>query len=317
MQDDEEPNAVAVIGGGISGLSAAWLLEQQGKKVTLYESEATLGGCARPRLESTPTHLPPLTRAPPRRHSLTVDTKLVGPVDLGFQVCNFTTYPHLFGFFGALGVDTEPSDMSFALSTPELEWGSRGLEGVFATPGSARSPRFLKMLGEVIRFGNACTEVLDDAETWEGVSLGQYLSTRGYSPFFQTHYILPMCAAIWSCSHDGAMEYPVVPLVRFWKNHVRDGAAAARRVRPRRPARPPARAAARTPPARPPPFPPPVPAGPAPSHSGAPRAARARRGASSRVAPPPTWRPSARRCATRGWVRRWRAYAGWRAAGWR
>ena len=215
MQDDEEPNAVAVIGGGISGLSAAWLLEQQGKTVTLYESEATLGGCASPRLESTPTRLPPLTRAPPRRHSLTVDTKLVGPVDLGFQVCNFTTYPHLFGFFGALGVDTEPSDMSFALSTPELEWGSRGLEGVFATPGSARSPRFLKMLGEVIRFGNACTEVLDDAETWEGVSLGQYLSTKGYSPFFQTHYILPMCAAIWSCSHDGAMEYPVVPLVRF------------------------------------------------------------------------------------------------------
>ena len=61
--DEKEAKKVAVVGGGISGLSAAWLLEQQGKKVTLYESEATLGGCARPRLESTPTHLPPLTRA--------------------------------------------------------------------------------------------------------------------------------------------------------------------------------------------------------------------------------------------------------------
>ena len=64
MQEGEsEPKNVAVIGGGISGLSAAWLLEQQGKTVTLYESEATLGGCARPRLESTPTHLPPLQPA--------------------------------------------------------------------------------------------------------------------------------------------------------------------------------------------------------------------------------------------------------------
>ena len=78
------------------------------------------------------------------------------------QVCNLTTYPHLMGFFRELGVDTEESDMSFALSTPDVEWGSRGLSAIFAQPGLWRSPKFLLMVWEVIAFGRQAPEVLLD-----------------------------------------------------------------------------------------------------------------------------------------------------------
>ena len=192
------PNAekVAVIGAGIAGLSAAYLLARQGKKVTLFESEERCGG-----------------------HALTVDTP-EGPVDLGFQVCNLTTYPHLMGFFRALGVDTECSDMSFALSTPGVEWGSRGLSAIFAQPGSSRSPRFLRMIYEVTAFGRQAPEVLRDPSWAEKrTTLGEYLKIRRYSAFFVKHYIAPMCAAIWSCSEADALDFPVVSMVRFWVNH--------------------------------------------------------------------------------------------------
>lgn len=196
MSKDKE--SVAVIGSGIAGLSSAWLLAKQGKRVTLFESESVCGG-----------------------HALTVDTKEFGPVDLGFQVCNLTTYPHLMGFLQELGVDTEPSDMSFALSTPSVEWGSRDFGGMFAQPGCLTSPKFLRMWYEIVRFSNNAGEVIDgaNADQWSGATLGAYLKKRGYSAFFSEHYVVPMCAAIWSCSDEDALAWPVQSLVRFWKNH--------------------------------------------------------------------------------------------------
>jgi cyclopropane-fatty-acyl-phospholipid synthase len=193
-----EAESVAVIGAGIGGLASAYLLAKQGKKVTLFESEPQCGG-----------------------HALTVDTKEFGPIDLGFQVCNLTTYPHLIGFLQTLGVDTEPSDMSFALSTPEVEWGSRDVAGMFAQPGCLRSPRFMRMWYEIVRFSNNAGEVLEDsaASKWDDVTLGDYLKKRGYSDYFAQHYVIPMCAAIWSCSDADALAWPVKSLVRFWKNH--------------------------------------------------------------------------------------------------
>ena len=122
-------------------------------------------------------------------------------------MCNLTTYPHLMGFFRELGVDTEESDMSFALSTPEVEWGSRGLSAIFAQPGLWRSPKFLLMIWEVIAFGRQAPEVLSGDAKWEGVSLGEYLKLRRYSAFFCTHYVTPMCAAIWSCSDADALAF--------------------------------------------------------------------------------------------------------------
>ena len=137
------------------------------------------------------------------------------------QVCNLTTYPHLMGFLRTLGVDTEPSDMSFALSTPSVEWGSLSLSGMFAQPGCLASPRFLRMWAEIVRFSKNATEVLEPSNeaVWAGKTLGDYLKKRGYSAFFADHYVVPMCAAIWSCSDDDALAWPIISLVRFWSNH--------------------------------------------------------------------------------------------------
>lgn len=216
---------IAVIGGGVSGLSAAYLLSRpsiqsstsspgQNEKVqkaqivhatdaaravTLFESCDVLGG-----------------------HALTVHSPTAnGEVDLGFQVFNLTTYPHLVGLFGALGVESERSDMSFSCSSGDVEWGSIGLKGVFAQKKNARSARFLKMIREILRFGKSAPEVLDEkrATEFEDVSLGEYLERNRYSTFFKDHYVVPMCAAIWSCSDEDAMAFPVKTLVRFWVNH--------------------------------------------------------------------------------------------------
>eukprot|EP00971_Amphidinium_carterae_P238454 4733763-Amphidinium_carterae.1 len=131
----------------------------------------------------------------------------------------------------ALGVDSEPSDMSFGLSVDggALEWGSgRGTPGatgtlrsVFAQRSNMYSPRFWRMLMEVIRFGRYAPEVIapKTGATWEGRTLGEYLKTKGYSQYFVHCYIEPMCAAIWSAPRGAMLDSPVQPLVRFWLNH--------------------------------------------------------------------------------------------------
>ncbi|BDA46075.1 probable cyclopropane-fatty-acyl-phospholipid synthase at C-terminar half [Coccomyxa sp. Obi] len=187
---------VAVVGSGITGLSAAWLLHRSGANVTLYESESCCGG-----------------------HTLTDDSPGY-PVDLGFQVYNLTTYPNLVGLLEQLGVDTEPSDMSFGLSIDggALEWGSRGLGAIFAQRRNMFSPSFLRMVWDVIRFGREAQEVLK-LKKYAEHSLGQYIREKGYSRAFISHYLLPMCAAVWSVPNAQVMEFPVVMLVRFWANH--------------------------------------------------------------------------------------------------
>lgn len=223
MPPNPPKRRVAVIGGGISGLSAAYLLQRasastnlapgqkaqkappgdaradSGVAVALFEASSVLGG-----------------------HALTVRSESAdGDVDLGFQVFNLTTYPHLVGLFGELGVESERSDMSFSCSTGGVEWGSIGLKGVFAQRENARNPAFLNMVREILRFGKEAPEVLRDdrAAEFEDVSLGEYLERKRYSTFFREHYVIPMCAAIWSCSDEDAMAFPVRTLVRFWVNH--------------------------------------------------------------------------------------------------
>ena len=134
---------------------------------------------------------------------------------------NLTTYPHLVGLFNELGVESERSDMSFALSTDDVEWGSLGLGAVFAQKKNLVSPSFLNMIREILKFGKRAPEVLDPSKSakYEAMTLGEYLAENGYSTFFIDNYVVPMCAAIWSCSDKDTMQFPVVTLIRFWVNH--------------------------------------------------------------------------------------------------
>lgn len=188
---------VAVVGSGISGLASAWLLARQGHTVTLYEANPTCGG-----------------------HTLTDDTAAGPPVDLGFQVFNLTTYPHFTEFLEALGVESEPSDMSFSLSLDggALEWASHGVSTVFAQRGNVCRPSFLRMLWDVLGFAKMGPAVLAEAK-YEAMTLGEFVQEKGLSHAFVHWYLLPMVAAVWSCSNADAMDFSIRSLVRFWTNH--------------------------------------------------------------------------------------------------
>ncbi len=191
---------IAVVGSGISGLSTALMLSRQGCTVTLFESEKTCGG-----------------------HTLTDSTSSEYPIDLGFQVFNLTTYPNLQGMFEELGVDSEPSEMSFSLSVDSgrLEWASHGLGTIFAQKRRAFSPSFLRMMYDVLRFGREAPKVLleNNKHVYNDMNLEEYLEKHGYSDSFKRNYILPMCAAVWSVPARKVLEFPICMLVRFWVNH--------------------------------------------------------------------------------------------------
>lgn len=127
------------------------------------------------------------------------------------------------GFFEALGIDTEPSDMSFSLSidSGSLEWASHSLSTVFCQRKNIVSPSFLIMIRDVLRFGREAPLILEARATkmYDKMSLGEYLSQNKYSESFINNYILPMCAAVWSVPALEVLRFPVVMLVRFWANH--------------------------------------------------------------------------------------------------
>ena len=190
---------IAVIGAGISGLAAAWLLSRR-YAVTLFEREPRLGG-----------------------HSNTVDVVRAAratPVDTGFIVYNTQSYPNLIALFNHLGVATARSDMSFAVSLDDgaYEYSGTGLGGLFGQPANVLRPHHLGMLLEIRRFFRQAPALLaSDAAT--SPSLGQYLATNHYSNAFIAHHILPMAAAIWSVPPAAVMAFPAVVFARFFANH--------------------------------------------------------------------------------------------------
>jgi predicted NAD/FAD-binding protein len=197
--DAGPPKSFAVIGSGISGLVAAWLLARR-HHVTLYETEERVGG-----------------------HSCTVEALgRDGPiaVDMGFMVFNETAYPNLMALLAILGVETRKTCMSLGISLDggALEYGSRGLCGLLAQPTNLLRPRFLTMMRDVVRFYRECAREVDEPAL-AGLSLGDYLDLRGYSEAFQTDHLLPQVAAIWSAPIASARNYPVGDFVRFFANH--------------------------------------------------------------------------------------------------
>lgn len=188
---------IAVIGSGISGLSAAWLLSKQ-HSVTLYEIDRRLGG-----------------------HSNTVLAPTEGasiPVDTGFIVYNELTYPNLTALFAHLDVATEATDMSFGVSIDggRLEYAGSDLAGLLAQPANLLRPRFYAMMADLLRFYRQAPR---DLGRLDGMSLAAYLDANNYGRAFREDHLYPMVAAIWSTPAAEVGDYPAEAFIRFCDNH--------------------------------------------------------------------------------------------------
>jgi len=188
---------IAVIGSGISGLGASYLLKDNAD-VHLFENKSRFGG-----------------------HSNTVEADFDGvkvPVDTGFIVYNPLNYPNLVRLFSHLGVATQDTDMSFAVS---LDGGRREYEGsirgLLAQPANFTQPRYWSMLAELVRFYRSAPRTAYDGPANE--SLGAFVTRQGYSEAFVADHLLPMGAAIWSCTSGMMLDFPVRSYMRFLENH--------------------------------------------------------------------------------------------------
>lgn len=193
---------IAIIGSGISGLSAGFLLHKL-HDVTLFEAAPTLGG-----------------------HTATVDVSLAGrnyAIDTGFIVFNDRTYPHFLKLLARIGVERQPAEMSFSVKSPEgLEYNGHNLDTLFAQRSNLLSPRFYRFVGEILRFNRDARAWLADAQL-EGnsdqLTLGDFLLAGDFSDYFARHYILPMGAAIWSSTLADMRAFPLGFFLRFFANH--------------------------------------------------------------------------------------------------
>lgn len=188
---------IAIIGSGISGLGAAYALKDTAD-ITVYEANDRAGG-----------------------HAHTMDVDYDGTpisVDVGFIVYNALNYPNLIGFFDALGVETEASDMSFAVSNPDgYEWAST-LNGIFAQRRNFFRPKFHRFWRTILKFNDLAREELHAGKI-QDVSLGSWLSKHGFDQDFLDNYILPMGGAIWSTPEAEMMDYPAISFFQFFENH--------------------------------------------------------------------------------------------------
>jgi uncharacterized protein len=190
----------AVVGSGISGLTAAYVLQQQ-FDVTLYEAESRLGG-------HTDTH-----------DVVTPDAGTV-PIDTGFIVHNERTYPLLCRLFSELGVQTQPTDMSMSIHCEGcgLEYaGAKGFGGVFAQSRSLANPAFLRLLTQVNRFYRTARNQLAQGD--DDLSLGEFLVRERFSDYFTTHFMVPIVSCVWSVAPGLALQYPARYLFTFLENH--------------------------------------------------------------------------------------------------
>ena len=191
---------IAIIGSGISGLSAAHYLSKK-HRVDLFEKEDHFGG-----------------------HAHTIDLKISNlenqqvPIDVGFIVFNHLTYPNLIKFFGENKVEIEKSNMSFSVTSQkkEIEYCGKGLNGIFSNRKNLINFKFLKMFFEIIKFYKKSSEnnLLNTKQT-----LGSYLESQNLSKYFISYHIIPMVAAIWSMPPYEAKQMPLTFFLKFFQNH--------------------------------------------------------------------------------------------------
>ena len=189
---------IAIVGGGISGLTTAYLLSRE-HEVILYESNDYIGG-----------------------HTNTVTIEMNGspvPVDTGFIVYNEQNYPNFSHILSDLNVSTQPTSMSFSvkLIEPDLEYNGSSFKQLFGQKKNLLRPRFYQMLWDILRF-NRQTPGLLESNSYD-ITLGEHAIECGFSQDFIHHYLVPMGAAIWSSSPSAILEMPAYFFIRFFKNH--------------------------------------------------------------------------------------------------
>ena len=189
------PRRIAVIGGGISGMGAAWLLAP-GNRVTLIEAAPKLGG-----------------------HARTVIAGKRGdqPVDTGFIVFNQANYPNLTAMFDQLGVETVRSNMSFGASFDggACEYNLNSLDQLFASRRNLADPRFLRMISDILRFNKRALSMADDP----AMTIGDLMDRLRMGRWFRERYLQPFSGAIWSTPKDQIMRFPARAMIRFFENH--------------------------------------------------------------------------------------------------
>ena len=195
---------IAVVGAGISGLSAAWLLSRQ-HDVVLFEKEPRYGG------HSNTVDVPEDAQGQAAR-SVAIDT--------GFIVYNTACYPNLIALFEHLDVPTAATEMSFSVSLDEgrYEYNGNGAGGFFAQRSNLVSARHWRMAGDIRRFFSEAALLQREAADLT-LSLGQWLERRQYSRSFIDHHIVPMGAAIWSAPASEILGFPAQSFARFFANH--------------------------------------------------------------------------------------------------
>ncbi|MEC9084776.1 MAG: FAD-dependent oxidoreductase, partial [Pseudomonadota bacterium] len=197
---NQERQRIAVIGAGVSGLTAAWLLADK-LDVHLFEAGDYAGG-----------------------HTNTEQVEVGGrtwPVNTGFIVFNDWTYPNFIKLMDRLGVASEVSNMSFSVDchASGLQYNGTSLNTLFAQRRNLFNLNFLKMIREILRFNKETRADLAAGTIPDGETLGEYLNRNGYSRYFRNYYIVPMGAAIWSAPEIVLEQFPIRFFLQFFNNH--------------------------------------------------------------------------------------------------
>ncbi|NVK25502.1 MAG: FAD-dependent oxidoreductase [Gammaproteobacteria bacterium] len=191
---------IAVIGAGVSGLTAAYLLSKK-HKVTVFEKNDRVGG-----------------------HTATVDVELEGEnyaIDTGFIVFNNKTYPNYLALLDELAIGKQETEMSFSVHNVNtgMEYNGHNLDTLFAQRSNFFKPKFWLLIREILRFNKLCKQSVTQDNFLENYTLGEFLKEHNFNQYFSEHYILPMGAAIWSSSLEQMEEFQFGFFVRFFHNH--------------------------------------------------------------------------------------------------
>lgn len=190
---------IAIIGSGISGLTSAYLLHKH-HEIKVFEANDYIGG-----------------------HTATVDVEVNGreySIDTGFIVFNDWTYPNFNKLMAQLGVESQPTQMSFSVknTVTNLEYNGHDLNSLFAQRRNIFNPKFYKMLSDIVRFNKLCKSALEQNEVGN-ITIAEFAQQHNLGDQFLYNYLLPMGAAIWSASIDDMQDFPLQFFIRFFNNH--------------------------------------------------------------------------------------------------